>query len=145
MSGPRRPSSFNRPAASRDRRPRLPESSSSSPGGRGAAAGGQPTTARAAATWRSISRLDSPKRKESPVSGVALSLVLLAAVLHASWNLLAKAADDKLAALWCAALVAVLLYLPIGLGLLLTQPVAPLGWAVVVVSALIEAGYYWWL
>src|SRR5947209_5434788 len=46
------------------------------------------------------------------VSGLALALVLLAAVIHASWNLLAKEADDKLAFLWCGALASCVLYLP---------------------------------
>src|ERR671933_454169 len=49
------------------------------------------------------------------MSGLALGLVLLAATLHATWNLL------------------------------VTQTVAPAGWAVVALSALLEAVYYWTL
>jgi drug/metabolite transporter (DMT)-like permease len=79
------------------------------------------------------------------VSSLALALVLVAALVHASWNLLAKRADDPLAFLWCGALVSCLIYLPLGAALALTQPAEPLAWAVVLVSGLIEAGYYWWL
>jgi len=79
------------------------------------------------------------------VSSLALALVLLAALVHASWNLLAKQADDPLAFLWCGALVSSVVYLPLGLALALTQTAAPGGWAVLGVSVLLETGYYWWL
>jgi drug/metabolite transporter (DMT)-like permease len=79
------------------------------------------------------------------VSGLALGLVLLAAGIHASWNLLAKQADDKLAFLWCSALVSAVLYLPVGVWLLLAYPVPPLGWAVLGGSSLLEGAYYWGL
>jgi drug/metabolite transporter (DMT)-like permease len=79
------------------------------------------------------------------VSSAALALVLLAAVIHASWNLLAKQADDKLAFLWCGSLVSTVVYLPLGVWLALAHPVPASGWAVVGVSAALEAGYYWWL
>ena len=79
------------------------------------------------------------------MSGLALALVLLAAVTHASWNLLARRADEKLPFLWCTVAVAAVLFLPLGLWLVLTQPVEPTGWAVVAVSAALEALYYWTL
>jgi drug/metabolite transporter (DMT)-like permease len=79
------------------------------------------------------------------VSGLALGLVLLAAGIHASWNLLAKQANDKLAFLWCSALVSAVLYLPLGVWLLLAYPVPPLGWAIVGGSSLLEGAYYWGL
>jgi drug/metabolite transporter (DMT)-like permease len=79
------------------------------------------------------------------VSGLALGLVLLAACVHASWNLLAKQAGDKLAFLWCSALVSAILYLPIGLWLLLAYPVPAEGWAIIAGSSLLEGAYYWGL
>jgi drug/metabolite transporter (DMT)-like permease len=80
------------------------------------------------------------------MSGPALALVLLAAVAHATWNLLARRADEKLAFLWCSTLVSSVLLLPVGAWLLLTGPSIPAaGWVVVALSALLEALYYWTL
>ena len=79
------------------------------------------------------------------MSGLALGLVLFAACIHASWNLLAKQAHDKLAFLWCSALASAVLYLPIGLWLLLAHPVSPAGWAIIAASSLLEGAYYWGL
>jgi uncharacterized membrane protein len=66
-------------------------------------------------------------------------------VTHATWNLLARRADEKLPFLWCSTLVSSVLFLPLGLWLALTQPVEPAGWVVVAVSAGLEALYYWTL
>jgi drug/metabolite transporter (DMT)-like permease len=80
------------------------------------------------------------------VSSVALSLVLVAAVAHAVWNLLARRADEKLAFLWCGTLVTSVLFLPVGAWLLLTgPPISLAGWGVLAVSAGPEALYYWTL
>jgi drug/metabolite transporter (DMT)-like permease len=80
------------------------------------------------------------------MSGPALALVLLAAVAHATWNLLARRADEKLAFLWCSTLVSSALFLPLGVWLLLTgPPIPPAGWVVVALSAALEALYYWTL
>ena len=79
------------------------------------------------------------------MSSLALGLVLLAAVTHASWNLLARRADEKLPFLWCSTLVSSVLFLPLGVWLIATQPVEPAGWAVVALSAGLEALYYWTL
>jgi drug/metabolite transporter (DMT)-like permease len=79
------------------------------------------------------------------VSGQALAIVFLAAITHATWNLLARRADEKLAFLWLSTLASSVLFLPIGVWLLLTQPISPIGWAVVTLSALLEALYYWTL
>jgi uncharacterized membrane protein len=79
------------------------------------------------------------------MSGTALGLVLLAAITHATWNLLARRADAKLAFLWCGNLVATVLFLPLGVWLLLTESIPPVGWVIVVISTLLEALYYWTL
>src|SRR5262245_2124734 len=79
------------------------------------------------------------------MSGPALGLVLLAAISHATWNLLARRANEKLAFLWCSTLVASVLLLPLGVWLLLTESIPPAGWVVVLLSAGLEALYYWTL
>ena len=79
------------------------------------------------------------------MSGLALALVLLAACVHASWNLLAKLAEDKLAFLWCSALAGAILYAPLGLWLLLTHPVPAEAWLILAASCALEGAYYWGL
>src|SRR5262245_29238775 len=79
------------------------------------------------------------------MSGPALGLVLLAAISHTTWNLLARRANEKLAFLWCGNLVSALIFFPLGVWLLLTEPIPPAGWAVVLLSAGLEALYYWTL
>ena len=46
----------------------------------------------------------------------ALTLVLVGAVVHASWNLLAKRAGGGATFLWLFSALATLIYLPITLG-----------------------------
>lgn len=79
------------------------------------------------------------------MDGPALGLVLLAAVAHATWNLLARRAEEKLAFLWCGTAVSTVLLLPIGAWLLLHESISPIGWLVVTLSAGLEALYYWTL
>ncbi|MFN8634035.1 MAG: EamA family transporter [Chloroflexota bacterium] len=79
------------------------------------------------------------------MSPLALACVLLAAVSHATWNLLARRADEKLAFLWCGNLVASVVFAPLGIWLLATHPIPPAGWGVVGMSAVLEALYYWTL
>ena len=79
------------------------------------------------------------------MDGPALGLVLLAAAAHATWNLLARRAEERLAFLWCSTLVSTVLFAPVGAWLLVTEPIPALGWAVVLLSAGLEALYYWTL
>jgi drug/metabolite transporter (DMT)-like permease len=55
------------------------------------------------------------------LSALALLLVLLAAVCHASWNLLLKRASGGPTFLWLATLVSALVYAPVALGVYLVQ------------------------
>lgn len=66
----------------------------------------------------------------------ALVLVLLAALLHAGWNLLLHAADDRLAAATVAGLVS-------GIALLPAMVIAPPWqvWPLIILSALAECAY----
>lgn len=71
------------------------------------------------------------------MSGFALGLVLLSAVFHATWNLLAKRAGADTAFLWLAYLVGAIVFAPFAIGILIiVQPT--LGWpALVFVAAAI--------
>ncbi|MBI4491169.1 MAG: EamA family transporter [Chloroflexi bacterium] len=74
---------------------------------------------------------------------LALALVLLSALVHASWNLLSKQAHDKLAFFCGATMVTCAVFLPLGLWLALTHPVPLLGWGILLLSSLFEALYFW--
>jgi drug/metabolite transporter (DMT)-like permease len=70
---------------------------------------------------------------------MALGLVLLAAVLHATWNLMVKRAREKQVMTWLALVAGVLCYLPI----VIAQPIDVLSiWPFILSSALVEAIYY---
>jgi drug/metabolite transporter (DMT)-like permease len=72
------------------------------------------------------------------VPALALALVILAAVLHAGWNLLLKQVEDKYIVTWWSVLISAVLALPVALsgGL----PGAAV-WPYLIASALTEAFY----
>jgi drug/metabolite transporter (DMT)-like permease len=73
------------------------------------------------------------------VPPTALGLVLLAAALHAAWNLLVKRAADKQVFTWCALVVGTVCFAP----LLLAGPALPSrAWPYVAASAVAEAAYF---
>jgi drug/metabolite transporter (DMT)-like permease len=72
------------------------------------------------------------------VSAFALSLVLVAAVFHAAWNLVIKQASDRLVVVWWALGAGSLLFLPV----FLHSPVPRAIWPFLVSSAAAECGYY---
>ena len=70
---------------------------------------------------------------------LAIGLVLVAAALHATWNLLVKRAREKQIMTWLALVFGVLFYLPI----VIAQPIDVLSvWPFIISSALVEAIYY---
>ncbi len=70
---------------------------------------------------------------------LAIGLVLIAAVLHATWNLLVKRAREKQVMTWLALVVGVFCYLPI----VIAVPIDVLSvWPFIASSALVEAIYY---
>ena len=72
-----------------------------------------------------------------PMTAVSLILVLLAAVAHASWNLLLKRADDPEVFAWCLLLVATVLLAPLGVVLLFYNSVDVTGlWFILATIAL---------
>lgn len=67
-----------------------------------------------------------------------IALILAAAVIHASWNLVLKRTGDTLITLWLSTVVAAALMAPA----LLAQPAAaPVLWGHAALAALIETGY----
>ena len=70
----------------------------------------------------------------------ALFLLLCAALLHASWNLLVKRSRDKQVFTWCSVCAAVFLFSP----LVLRDPgvLRAVDWRLVIASAAVEAAYY---
>ena len=77
------------------------------------------------------------------MSGPALALVVCAAVLHATWNALAKRAENQFAFLWSSVSLATLLLLPIGLLRLAAEPTPSAGLPFVAASIGIHAVYFW--
>ncbi len=69
----------------------------------------------------------------------ALGLLLVAAMMHTTWNLLVKRAKEKQVFIWCSLVVGVIIFSP----LLLTSPLFPISiWPYLITSALVEAIYY---
>src|SRR5260370_34922504 len=69
----------------------------------------------------------------------ALGLLLAAAILHTTWNLIVKRAQEKQVFIWCALIAGAICFSP----LLLTNPVFPISlWPYLLSSALFEAVYY---
>jgi drug/metabolite transporter (DMT)-like permease len=69
----------------------------------------------------------------------ALGLLLAAAMMHTTWNLLVKRAKEKQVFIWCSLIAGVIIFSP----LLLTSSIFPLSiWPYLVSSALVEAIYY---
>lgn len=81
------------------------------------------------------------------MSPLALVLILLAAVIHASWNFLVKRIEAGAAALWMYGTLSAICYLPLALGLvLLRRPHIPLaGYAFMAGSAVLHVGYFLFL
>ena len=72
-----------------------------------------------------------------PMTAVSLILVLLAAVAHASWNLLLKRAGDPEVFAWCLLVVATVLLAPLGVVLLFYNSVDVTGlWFILATIAL---------
>ncbi len=75
---------------------------------------------------------------------LALFLVLSGSLLHVGWNLLTKAAEDKLAFLWLMmlplAIVAVFFLYPYFIG---ERQAPPVAWVCLIVSAVVHSFYFW--
>ena len=78
------------------------------------------------------------------MSGLALALVLGAALVHASWNYLLKKSGGGIGFVWLFGGLSSLVYAPLAIAILATQPVpiSPLGIALIALSGIIHTGYY---
>ena len=79
------------------------------------------------------------------MSGLALGLVLIAALSHAAWNFLAKKSHNKLAFIWWFLLVAAVVYLPMFLYFWPRAMVTPGGWTCIVATGVLHALYFWFM
>ena len=77
------------------------------------------------------------------MSAVALLIVLVAAFLHASWNLLAKKSHHKLVFVWWFLLVATILYFPMFLYFWVPGSISTQGWSCIFATGVIHALYFW--
>lgn len=75
----------------------------------------------------------------------ALIFILLAALLHATWNYLAKKSRDKLAFLWLFLIVAMVIYFVPFVYRLRSHHIPTDGWIYIFATGLIHAFYFWFL
>jgi drug/metabolite transporter (DMT)-like permease len=69
----------------------------------------------------------------------ALGLLLAAAMMHTTWNLLVKRAKEKQVFIWCSLIAGIIIFSPI----LLTSSLSLISlWPFIISSALVEAIYY---
>ena len=78
------------------------------------------------------------------MSGLALTLVLSAALVHASWNYLLKKSGGGIAFIWLFGALSTALYCPLAVAIVLYQAVSisPAGMALIVASGVIHTAYY---
>jgi uncharacterized membrane protein len=79
------------------------------------------------------------------MSGPALAIVLLAALFHAGWNLLAKNSRKKMAFIWWFILIATIGYLPMFLYFRPGLDLRPVGRICIIVSGILHALYFWFM
>jgi drug/metabolite transporter (DMT)-like permease len=77
------------------------------------------------------------------MSAVALFIVLVAAFLHAGWNLLAKKSHNKLVFVWWFLLIASIFYLPMFLYFWSSGSISTQGWSCIFATGIIHALYFW--
>ncbi|MDP6365259.1 MAG: EamA family transporter [Nitrospinota bacterium] len=70
-----------------------------------------------------------------------LGLVLISALLHASWNYFAKGNDDPPAMIWCVMTASLLVYAPIFLNRLPGARFAPDAWIYILATGILHAFY----
>ena len=71
-----------------------------------------------------------------------LVLVLLASLIHATWNMMVKSSKDKIAFFWLALMVSLVVYLPPLLWMLPNLPFQWSGWPYVVATGVLHALYF---
>ena len=76
------------------------------------------------------------------MSAVALLIVLIAAFVHAGWNLLAKKSNNKLVFFWWFLLIASIFYLPMFLYFWSAGTISTQGWSCIFATGIIHALYF---
>jgi drug/metabolite transporter (DMT)-like permease len=77
------------------------------------------------------------------MSSALLLLILLAAFIHAFWNLFARKTGGSLTVLWLGALISTLIMIPIAVGVQLGHPFSRRGFYIALVSGLVHCTYWW--
>ena len=79
------------------------------------------------------------------MTGLAVVLVLISAVFHASWNLLVRRSDTPELSNWMMASSGAILSAPIALYLLVTNPPDPIGWLFIAGTIALHIAYFFTL
>ena len=79
------------------------------------------------------------------MSGLALSIVLTAAFLHAGWNYLLKKSQKKILCIWWFLLVALAIYLPMLLYFWPETNISMQGWSCVGATGILHFLYFWFM
>ena len=79
------------------------------------------------------------------MTGLALTIIILSALCHASWNLLAKTGRNKLVFTWWLLMASVVLYFPMFLYFRPPTPFTPAVWSLVAATSLTHFLYFWFL
>ncbi|MEE4261833.1 MAG: EamA family transporter [Desulfobacteraceae bacterium] len=79
------------------------------------------------------------------MGGLALGIVLVAALCHAIWNYLAKRSRNKLAFIWWFLIIAAVAYFPMFLYFWPQVTVTPGGWVCIVATGVLHALYFWFM
>jgi drug/metabolite transporter (DMT)-like permease len=79
------------------------------------------------------------------MTGTALSIVLVAAFLHAFWNYLTKKSSNKMAFIWWAILVSTVLFFPMFLYYRPRVTISSTGWSCIVATGIFHALYFWFM
>jgi drug/metabolite transporter (DMT)-like permease len=79
------------------------------------------------------------------MTGTALSMVLVAALLHALWNYLTKTSRNKIAFIWWAILFSTIIFLPMFLYFWPTVTISAAGWGCIVATGVFHAFYFWFM
>lgn len=76
------------------------------------------------------------------MTGLALALVLVSSLAHATWNLLLKRSGNQEAFLWCLLASASVLLVPVGATLLWFNPISQPGWWLVLATIILHVFYF---
>lgn len=76
------------------------------------------------------------------MSGIALSIVLVSAFLHAGWNYLLKKSERKIVFIWWFLLIYAIIYLPVFLFYYPGVSITPEGWLCIVATGVIHGVYF---